>query len=77
MKPTPFDSPRATLAERNDNCSIRGAAARKTQILTSDVVAENSRRDDLAVRAEERLQVLLCHAFRESGNVQIGALYGV
>lgn len=51
--------------------------ARKAQILTSDVVAEDARRDDLSVGAEERLQILLRHALGQAGHVEVGTLYRV
>lgn len=42
--------------------------------LTGDVVAQYSRRDNSAVRAEEILQILLRHILRQAANVQIRAL---
>lgn len=44
---------------------------------TGDVVAQDARRDDLAVRLEQRLQVLLGHALGQARNVQVGALDGI
>lgn len=41
--------------------------------LTGDVVAQYSRRDNSAVRAEEILQILLRHIFRQAAHVQIRA----
>lgn len=41
--------------------------------LTGDVVAQYPRRDNSAVRAEEILQILLRHIFRQAADVQIRA----
>ena len=62
------------MVEQDDNCSILRTRGTESQSLTSDVVAQDARRDDLAVGAEERLQVLLGHALGQPGHVQVGAL---
>lgn len=43
-------------------------------MLTGDVVTEDARRDDSAVRGEELLEVLLGHGLGQSADVQVGAL---
>lgn len=57
---------------RNENPLWKAREDRRICMgLTGDVVAQYSRRDNSAIRAEEILQILLRHILRQTANVQI------
>ena len=61
----------------NNNSQRTSLVEKKNFLITGDVVAEDSGRDDVSARGEEPLEVGLGHVLGEPRHVEVGALDGL